>query len=291
MGELFSLLTALFFAASVICFKQLVGSFSSFGLTLFKNCVGLVLLAGTSLALGQSSLTPASWRDFTILVVSGAIGLGISDVLFFMALKRLGASRTAIVDCLYSPFVIVFSLLMLSEDMTWGVAVGGSLILLSVLICSKPQFGERLPRLQIWSGFAFGMLAMMTVAFAIVLVKPLLQAYPLSWVSTVRMAGGTGVLMVTLPFHRNRKQIYGLFRPQRAWTWMALGTLFGPYLSTMSWLAGFRYTAAGASAVLNQTSTVFIVVFAWIFLGESMTRLKLIAVAAAFAGAVIVVMK
>jgi drug/metabolite transporter (DMT)-like permease len=289
MGELFSLLTALFFAASVICFKKIVASSSAFGLTLFKNTVALVLLAGTSLAFGHFSISTVSPRDLAIICLSGALGVGVSDVLFFMTLKRLGASRTAIIDCLYPPFVIVFSLFMINEQLTMRVLLGGVLVLGSVLICSARHYGEPIPRSQFLSGCGLGLLSMLVISFAIVLVKPLLGTYPLSWVSTLRMAGGTVVLALGLPFHPNRQAVFDAFRPQSAWKWMLLGTLFGSYLSTMTWLAGFRYTEAGASAVLNQTSTVLIVIFAWIFLGESMTRLKLLAVGTAFAGAVLVV--
>jgi DME family drug/metabolite transporter len=69
---------------------------------------------------------------------------------------------------------------------------------------------------------------------------------------------------------------------------MFLGTLFGSYLSIIAWLAGFKYAQAGIAALLNQTSTVFIVVFAWLFLKEPMTRLKVAAMAMAFAGTVII---
>jgi drug/metabolite transporter (DMT)-like permease len=289
LGELFSLLTALFFAASVICFKLAVGSTSAFGLTLFKNCIALVLLAGTTLALGHISVNSVSPRDLAIIIFSGALGVGVSDVLFLMALKRLGTSRTAIIDCLYPPFVIVFSLFMLDEQLTMRVILGGTLILCSVLICSQRNYGEPLPRKQFLTGCGLGIASMLVISFAIVLVKPLLSAYPLSWVSTVRMAGGTAVLALALPFLPNRQAVYNAFRPQPMWKWMLLGMFFGAYLSTMTWLAGFRYTEAAASAILNQTSTVLIVMFAWIFLGESMTKLKLLAVGIAFAGAVLVV--
>ena len=69
---------------------------------------------------------------------------------------------------------------------------------------------------------------------------------------------------------------------------MFWGTFFGSYLSLVFWLAGFKYSEAGIVALLNQTSTVLIVIFATLFLKEPMTRLKLIAVTMAFLGAVIV---
>jgi drug/metabolite transporter (DMT)-like permease len=222
------------------------------------------------------------------MVASGVIGIGVSDTLFLMTLQRLGASRTALVDCFYSPSVILFSFLAFGETLEPLAIVGGLLILGSVLLSSQRGFGVPMPRRDFWIGCALGAGAMATVAYAIVMVKPLLNTYPLTLMSAIRMAGGLACLVLALPFHPDRKSVYDILRPQPAWTWMFLGAFLGSYLSIVSWLAGFKYSQAGIAALLNQTATIFIVVFAWIFLKEPMTRLKLAAVTLAFIGTVII---
>jgi drug/metabolite transporter (DMT)-like permease len=129
---------------------------------------------------------------------------------------------------------------------------------------------------------------MATVSFAIILVKPVLNSYPLIWIATIRLAGGLAVLLLLLPVHRDRKMVYRVFKPSPEWKWMAGGTFFGTYLSLITWLGGFKYSQAGRVALLNQTSTVFIVLFAAIFLKERLTPVKLFAVAMAFTGAAII---
>ena len=288
MGELFALLTALLFAIGVILFKKSVGHVPPFALNLFKNCVAILLLAVTAAALGQTNTRVIPAKDLLLIFMSGAIGIGVSDTLFFMTLDRLGASRTALVDCLYSPCVILFSLLMLDEALPALTVAGGVLIIGSVVIGSQRSFGEPIARNQFWIGCILGALAMATVAFAIVLVKPLLNTYPLSLISTIRMAGGIAILVLVLPFHHDRQSVYAVFRPQPTWKWMLGGSFFGTYLSLITWLAGFKYSQAGTAALLNQTSTVLIVVFASLFLKERLTRLKLLAVAMAFVGAAVI---
>jgi drug/metabolite transporter (DMT)-like permease len=177
---------------------------------------------------------------------------------------------------------------MLGEKVSLLAVAGGALILSSVIVSSRRAFGRTLPRKQLWTGCALGASAMATVAFAIVLVKPILPGYPLAWVSAIRMAGGLVALLVLMPLHPDRKSIYAVFRPQPAWKWMVLGTFFGSYLSLICWLAGFKYSQAGIAALLNQTSTVLVVLFAAAFLQEPLTKVKLLAVALAFSGAAIV---
>jgi len=288
MGELLALTTALLWATGVVLYKKSVGFIPPFALSVFKSLIAFVLLAATTFALGQTRNVSVTTRDLLIMLTSGAIGVGISDTLFFMTLSRLGASRTALVDCLYSPFVIVFSVLFLGEKISPLAILGGLLILTSVVVSSQRAFGTTLPRKQLWTGCALGASAMATVAFAIVLVKPILPGYPMAWVSAVRMAGGLIALALLLPVHPDRKFILAAFRPQPGWKWIFLGTFFGSYLSLMAWLAGFKYSQAGSAALLNQTSTVLVVLFAAAFLQERLTKAKLLAVGLAFSGAAIV---
>lgn len=288
MGELLALLTALMWALGVILFKRSVSFVSPFALSVFKSVVAFVLLGLTAFALGQTRTVSAPPAHVLMMLASGALGIGISDTLFFMTLSRLGASRTALVDCLYSPFVILFSLAILDEGLSPYAIAGGILILSSVAVSSKRAFGSSIPRNQLWIGCLLGASAMATVAFAVVIVKPLLPSYPLAWVSAMRMAGGIIALALLLPLHPDRKSVYAVFRPQPGSKWMLLGTFFGSYLSLMCWLAGFKYAKAAIAAPLNQTSTVFVVLFASFFLQEPLTKVKLLAVALAFSGAAII---
>src|SRR5688572_15507474 len=101
MGELLALLTALLWAIGVIFFKRSVSFVAPFALNLFKNCVAFLLLTATVIALGQMHTLSIPPKDLVVMLMSGAIGIGVSDTLLLMTLRRLGASRTALVDCLY----------------------------------------------------------------------------------------------------------------------------------------------------------------------------------------------
>lgn len=288
MGELLALLTALLYSVAVILYKRSVVLVSPFALNFFKNIVALILLALTAVVLAEADLQSISTEHLLLLLASGAIGIGVSDTLFLMTLKRLGASRTAVVDCLYSLFVILFSFLTVGETLEPVAILGGALIIGSVLVSAQRGFGAPIRRRDFWIGCALGATAMATVAYAIVMLKPILNTYPLTLMSAVRMAGGLAGLLAFLPFHPDRKLVYSVLRPNPAWPWMLGGTILGSYLSIMTWLAGFKYSQAGIVALLNQTSTVMVVVLAAIFLEEKMTRVKLLAVVMAFVGTVII---
>src|SRR5262245_64103094 len=87
LGEFLALLTALLWALGVILFKRSVGFVAPFTLNVFKNCVALVLLAATTVALGQTRTLSVSPKDLMLLLIRGAIGMGISVECYFIELR------------------------------------------------------------------------------------------------------------------------------------------------------------------------------------------------------------
>ena len=79
-----------------------------------------------------------------------------------------------------------------------------------------------------------------------------------------------------------------MFRPVPSWRFSLSGAFLGSYVALMLWIAGMKYTQVGVAAILNQTSTVFILVLAALFLEERFTRRKALAVLLAIAGIVVV---
>jgi drug/metabolite transporter (DMT)-like permease len=64
--------------------------------------------------------------------------------------------------------------------------------------------------------------------------------------------------------------------------------VLGSYLALICWIAGMKYTKVGIAAILNQTSTMYILILAAIFLRERFTMRKLVASLVAVAGIILV---
>jgi drug/metabolite transporter (DMT)-like permease len=81
-----------------------------------------------------------------------------------------------------------------------------------------------------------------------------------------------------------------VFRPRRDWRFTMTGTLMGSYFALIFWLAGLKFTNAGTAAILNQTSTVYVLILATVILKESFTKRKVVATGMAVSGILIVTM-
>ena len=285
LGQILAAASGLAWAIAVVLFRVSGRRIHPIGLNLAKTVLALAIIGPTLLVLGEP-LRPAVPASTTwLLILSGVLGIAISDTLFFYALNRLGAGLTAIVDCFYSPFVIALSFALLGERLTLVQLAGAALVVSAVLTLSKEGKIERIGRKDLALGILYGILAMFFVAFGIVMVKPVLGSVSVFWSTFVRLAGGSIALALLVPFLRNRRAVLAPLLEPRNWKTLVPAAFFGSYLSLILWMGGMKYAKASVAAVLNQLNTVFIVIIAALFLKERLTGWKVLAVGLALVGA------
>ncbi len=288
MGEMYALLTAVMWASAVILLKRSGESIPPLPLNIFRVVLSSAALLATMLVAGQEVFRPAPARDYLILFASGVIAIAISDTLFLMALNRVGAGIAAIIDCLYAPGVVLFAFALLGERLGPWQSAGMVLVIGGVLIAARHEPPEGVPARQILIGSAYGVLSMATVALGIVIAKPVLNHSPVLWATTMRQIGAVVVLVLAGLLLPNRGSVFSCFRPSRTWKHAVPATFLGSYLALIFWIAGMKYTYAGPAAILNQTSSIYILILASIFLKEPFTGRKVLATVLAVLGIVMV---
>jgi drug/metabolite transporter (DMT)-like permease len=288
MGEFFALLTGAVWAAAVILLKRSGEHIPPFPLNLFRVGISTVLLVITVMVSGEPLWGRAPLEDYLILFASGIIAIGISDTLFHLSLNMVGAGISAIVDCLYSPFVVLLAFGLLQERLGSWQLLGMALVLSGVLTVAwhKPPAGT--PPRQLVLGVLWGVLSMLTLALGIVIAKPVLNRSPVLWATAIRQVGCLAVLLPIAVLSPRRRQNLGVFRPTRTWRVMLPGAVMGSYFSLLCWIAGMKYAKVGVAAILNQSSTIYVLILAAIFLKEPFTRRKIVASAVALAGILLV---
>lgn len=288
LGESLSLFSAILWALAIIFFRKSGRRVHPLSLNMFKNLLAFMLFIPTVYIFGETLLRPASLQIYLILLLSGFIGIAIGDTLLFSSLNHLGAGLTAIVVCMYSPFIITLSLIFLEEKLTMLQVLGAVIIICAVLIATIRKEERSKNNKQLVKGVVLGVLASASMAVGVVIMKPILEASPLVWTTLVRLCGGIiGLALVFLVYPQRRVLVESL-TTTRSWTYTIVGSLVGAYAAMFVWLGGMKYTQASVASALNQTSTVFIFIFAALFLKERMNLRKTIGVVLAFAGSVLV---
>ena len=125
LGEILSLGSAITWGISVSLFKIIGNSVSPYILNPLKNTIGTILFVLTTLLVSDlSAVNALNTNEALILALSGIIGITIADVLFLISLNILGTSRSAIINTIYSPMVIMLAYFILDESLTFADIVG-----------------------------------------------------------------------------------------------------------------------------------------------------------------------
>lgn len=292
IGQGCALAAAIFWAMALVLFKRSGEHIRPIPLNLFKNVVGLALFVLTLLVTrdGIEVLTHYPIEDIYILMVSGIIGIALADTLLFYALNLVGVGIISIVDCTYSPIIILLAHFMIGESLTAYHYAGTGLILLGVLsVCRMTPPKDR-TRGQLVAGMLMGVASIALMGYGIILAKGVLEVmdFPLVWATTLRLGAGTVVLAAWALASQERHAVWAVFRPAAHWKFSLPASVLGTYLALIFWVGGFKYTWASVAGLLNQTSVVFALIFATFVLKERFTRRKAIAVAFALGGVVLV---
>jgi len=292
IGQACALGAAFTWAFALVLFKVSGEKVAPVPLNLFKNVVALVLF-GLTLAVvpsGSGQLKTFLPADYAVLILSGVIGIAVADTLFFHALNLIGVGLISIVDCLYSPAAILFSLLLIFEQLAPAHYIGAALIIGGVFVSSRHDPPPNRTRAQLIVGSLLAALAVAAMAFGIVLAKPVLDEanFPLLWAVGLRLMAGTLALSGIVLASPKRNQLLAVFRPSRAWKFTLPASVLGSYVCLILWMAGFKYTYASVAAVLNQMSVIFALILAAVVLKERFTRRKLVAVVLATGGVVLI---
>ncbi|MCK9367727.1 MAG: DMT family transporter [Metallibacterium scheffleri] len=283
LGEALSIGSALAWAVAVIIYKRLGETLPPLPLNLLKNLLVLGMLLLSVLAL-RTPLPHLDALGVGVTLLSGLLGMAAADSLYFAALNKLGAGRAGILGNLYSPFVIVLSVLFLGETMRPLQWLGFVLVSLGVLVVGHAQGqAAAVDRARARRGLIQGIAAIFLMAVAIVLIKPWLAGQPLLWMVLLRTLGG--LLGLGLVFAWRRQSPLHCLRGRRLrWPLLLLAAFIGQYVAVLLWVGGYKYAPATVAAILNETSSAFIVLLAALLLREPLTPRKLIGVSCTLAG-------
>lgn len=288
LGEALSLLSAILWALAVIFFRKSGRRVHPLSLNMFKNLLALGFFIPTIYIVGETILRPVPTEIYLVLLLSGFIGIAIGDTLFFGSLNHLGAGLSGIVICMYSPFIITLSLIFLKEKLTALQVIGASMIICAVLIATIEKRKHTRNSKKTIIGVVLGILASASMAAGVVLMKPILEESPLVWTTLVRLCGGIIGLTVMFAVYPQRQRLVDSLVKTKSWTNAVVGSLVGAYLAMLVWLGGMKYTQASVASALNQTSTIFIFIFAALLLKEPMNQRRIAGIVLAFAGSFLV---
>jgi uncharacterized membrane protein len=171
MGELAALGAAFVWALSSIIWQRVGQEIPAVVLNLLKGAIALVMLLATILILGKS-LPAINPNILAMLLVSGALGIGLGDTAWFVVLKYLGARRALLLETLSPPLTALFSWIFLQEKLSVIAYLGILLTICGVAWVIAERTAETaLPSKHIWLGLGISLLGQTSHAVGAVLSR------------------------------------------------------------------------------------------------------------------------
>ncbi len=133
----YALLSAAFAALTAVLAKIGIKGVDSDLATAVRTTVVLLLAWGLALGRGATAgLSDLSGRTWLFLTLSG-LATGASWLCYFRALQLGPVSRVAPVDKLSVVLVLILSVLLLGEPLTWRVGLGAALVVAGVVVLAN----------------------------------------------------------------------------------------------------------------------------------------------------------
>lgn len=274
---------------AVVLFRRSGESMPPFELNLLKNTVAVAAMVPTLLIWG-GPVPDFSGLDYFIILLSGGLGMALGDILFFRAINLVGAGLSGIVGSLLSPFVIFLSALALAERLVGLQWLGFGLVMAGILTVTWRRGQATVASGELRKGVIIGGIGVFLMAAGVVMVKPILEIHSFAWVVGVRLLGGMLVMMAMGLVGGRWAATIRTYRRPHPWGMTLLGCFLGGYLAMLLWLAGYKLIPASEASIYNEAQGAFVVLFAWLFLGETIGVKKLAGIALTLVGVIIMLL-
>jgi drug/metabolite transporter (DMT)-like permease len=259
-GEFFALAAAISWAVSVILFRKPGFVLPAFELNLFKNVLAFLLFIPTLLLVEGIGLPDYSAGQLLTALVSGFLGIAVADTWYLRALNLMGASRTGIVSSLLSPFVVVLSVL------------------------------QEVDAAEVKKGAIYAVASVFMMAVGVVMVKDILENQPFIWTVELRLLGGLAGMVIYITARGRWRTVIARYGVNLPWWHIVSGSVLGSYVAMMLWLAGYKLIPASVASILNESANAWIVVLAWLILGEALGLRKVTGLLLTMAGVAIMLL-
>ncbi|HLO85147.1 MAG TPA: DMT family transporter [Nostocaceae cyanobacterium] len=231
-------------------------------------CVTIIITGDLAL-----NLTPL---PILLLLLSGAVGIGLGDTAFLAAINHLGARRALLLGTLSPPMTAIAATIFLKESLNISAWCGILLTILGVawVITERVSDNANISSTHLWRGIGFGFLAEIAdssgaifsrAAFGLTNFSPL-------WAALLRLVAALVIILACAWFPKRQKNpfSYPYWQSKKVILASFSAAFCGTYLGIWLQQIAIKFTSAGIATTLLQTSPLFVIPIA-IFMGEKVT--------------------
>ena len=219
----------------------------------------------------------------------------IRDTIYLHTLNIIGANRSAILSTLEPGVVFIMSYIMLGTLMSTMQFIGFIIVIGSMLIIAYENDIEEIDTIKKRRAIYLQIFLFFCSAFGIVLIKPVLDkinySIPLQlWAVLFRLFPGVIITILVLLLQKNKPKLLKPLIDPIIVKKILIGAIVGTFMALSFWILGYsNIKYPPIASLLGQTSCIFIMLFAWIALKESISSKRILAMGISIIGVGLVI--
>lgn len=296
-GIISALLAAFCWSIAVIIFKSASNFLSPLLIVTLKNTIAvfcfIVMFIFFEIPLWYANL---DFIDYLKIILSGILGMGVSDLLFIHALSKIGANRVAIINCFEPAVIYCFSIIILGTYLTILQFIGFLIVIIALLIISYEKDDSEIEKTVKHRGMLTQILAVILSSFGIVLIKPILSKINSSiasqlWVTFFRLFPGFIFTWLIFLFQKNKLKLLLPLKNKSIAIKIIISSGLGTFIALSFWIIGYaNIQKPPIASIIGQTSVLFIILLSYLFLNEKISKIRIIAMIIALSGVLFIIL-
>ena len=137
LGEIFVLISAVFFAVHIILLGSWSKNFDAYALTVIQ-LIGCALLSAIPATI-NGYVAPPDLQVWGVIVFTALFATAIAFVIQTWSQARISTTKVAVILTMEVVFAAVFSVMYGMEPLTLRLAVGGTMVLIAMLAIVQPR--------------------------------------------------------------------------------------------------------------------------------------------------------
>ncbi len=218
---------------------------------------------------------------------SGIIGQAVGDTLYINALGSLGVTRTfPITNSAYPFLTFLLAVLLLGEELTWTVPIGGALIvagITSIVLEQRRADAASAVKVELVRGVVFALAAAFAWSLATVWLRGQQGNLDALGAASLRIPAASAAVIVTIGLTSRTQRPLRLLSP-RSLVIVAIAGVLGTGLGSVLFIYAVEDIGAARTAFVTTSAPVFAIPMGMLFLAEKLTPRMLVGTAVTIAG-------
>jgi drug/metabolite transporter (DMT)-like permease len=270
LGEITSLLTAIFWTITALAFEASSKRIGSMAVNLLRLVIGFLFLSlFTWIYRGYLLPVDATPETWMWLILSGLIGFTFGDLCLFQAFVVVGARISMLLMALAPPLTAIIGWIVLGETLSLKSIIGMIMTILGITGVvlergnqdeekKKKTNGKFRLNYPIW-GILLGLGGALGQAAGLVISKYAMKGYDAFASAQIRVLAGIAGFVVLFTLFGFWKNALRGISDRKAMSQLSLGAFFGPFLGVSFSLLSVQLTSTGIASTIMAMVPVLII--------------------------------